>query len=291
MNFQSNHWALLDLKYYYLDDGFQLVATTDVPCHLYCRMSTTPPRKHVLPAFRRGIYLQGDVRFCFVVFEDNEQDEAGDTLTHTWHKTGWPVCETRWFYFVGTQGGTPSVSETAIFKLHFTGPRPPVYLYTSGPGDEANIPREYPADTSHWLCVHDLRKNAMFWRVMSDGYMTWYRDLYTIDALDRGTFNSLNIRSWGFQSYSYHRYRYHLKIPTMPIWTSAEYGWPPTPGTTPQEGKIAELLTNPITGRAWAHQDLNELQLGVSLNEKGTFGAIYIQMLYIEVVGFHAAGV
>jgi len=119
-DFKANHWALLDLHYDYLTDGFKLTATTDVPCHLFCRMTAIPPRKHVLPSSRRGTRFTGDIRFCFVVFEDNEQEEAGDTLSHTWEKRQWPVCETRWFYFVGTQGETPSVSETAIFKLHFT---------------------------------------------------------------------------------------------------------------------------------------------------------------------------
>jgi len=123
-DFKANHWALLDLQYEYLDDGFKLTATTDVPCHLFCRMTTTPPRKHVLPSRRRGTRFTGDIRFCFVVYEDNEQVEEGDTLTHTWNKTSWPVCETRWFYFVGTQGGTTSVSETAMFKFHFPAPPP-----------------------------------------------------------------------------------------------------------------------------------------------------------------------
>ena len=94
-DFKANHWALLDLQYEYLDDGYKLTATTDVPCHLFCRMTTTPPIKRVVPSPRRGIYLQGDVRFCFVLYEDNEQNEAGDTLTHTWLKTAWPICETR----------------------------------------------------------------------------------------------------------------------------------------------------------------------------------------------------
>lgn len=125
VNFKENHWALLDLQAEVLVDGYKFTATTDVPCHLFCRMTKVPPRKHVLPSARRGIYLQGDIRFCFVVYEDNEQEEAGDTLSHTWLKSNWPVCETRWFYFVGTQGGTPSVSETAIFKFHFWGGPPP----------------------------------------------------------------------------------------------------------------------------------------------------------------------
>ena len=122
--FQDTHFALLDLKYEYLEDGYKLIAYTDVPCHLYCRMTLTPPRKHVLPSPRRGTYLTGDVRFCFVVYEDNEQDEAGDTLIHTFYKHPWPYCQHRWFYFVATQGTTTSVSETCIFHFHFPAPPP-----------------------------------------------------------------------------------------------------------------------------------------------------------------------
>ncbi|GAI72430.1 unnamed protein product, partial [marine sediment metagenome] len=44
MTFQQEHWYLKDLQYTYLDDGFTIVTTTDVPCHLFCRMTTTPPR-------------------------------------------------------------------------------------------------------------------------------------------------------------------------------------------------------------------------------------------------------
>jgi len=124
-DFKESHWVLLDLLIDELVDGYRLTATTDVPCHLYCRMTTTPPRKHSMPSPRRGTFLQGEVRFCFVVYEDNEQDEPGDTLVHTWVKSPWPPCETRWFYFIGTQGEAPSVSETCIFKLHFEGPPAP----------------------------------------------------------------------------------------------------------------------------------------------------------------------
>ena len=123
-DFHKTNWALLDLKYEYLDDGFKITATTDVPCHLYCRMTKIPPEEHSKPTFRRGIQLPGDVRFCFVVYEDNEQEEAGDTLAHTFLKGSWPVCEHRWFYFVGFIDGTPSVSQSCIFHFHFPAPPP-----------------------------------------------------------------------------------------------------------------------------------------------------------------------
>ncbi|GAI66176.1 unnamed protein product, partial [marine sediment metagenome] len=62
MTFQQEHWYLKDLQYTYLDDGFTIVATTDVPCHLFCRMTTTPPRKHSKTTGRRGLNVQWDVR-------------------------------------------------------------------------------------------------------------------------------------------------------------------------------------------------------------------------------------
>jgi len=125
-DYQKTHFALLDLQYSYLDDGYTLFATTDVPCHLYCRMTEQPPHQHTLPSIRRGTRFTGDVRFCFTVYEDNDQVEAGDTLTHTFIKDKWEVCHDRWFYFVGTIGGKTLVSETAIFKFHFPAPPPPV---------------------------------------------------------------------------------------------------------------------------------------------------------------------
>ena len=123
-DFKKTHFALMDLTYTYLDDGFTIVATTDVPCHLFLRMSKKPPWKHVLPAYRRGLRLTGDIRFCFTVFEDNDQEEAGDTLQHTFIKGGWPFCEHRWFYFVGEIDGQTVVSETCIFEFHFPAPPP-----------------------------------------------------------------------------------------------------------------------------------------------------------------------
>ena len=117
-------WAGLDLEYEYLDTGFKLKLHTDTPCHLWCRMTSTPPRKHALPSLRRGTFLQGDIRFCFVTYEDNEQEEDGDTLIHTFLKPNWPICERRWFYFVGTVYGDPSPTETAIFEFHFPAPPP-----------------------------------------------------------------------------------------------------------------------------------------------------------------------
>jgi len=113
------HWACRDLEQIQLLDGFKFIVHTDVPCHLWLRYTTTPPRRHSKPIYRRGVYFRGDIRFCFVTYKDNEQDEEGDTLVHTFHKHNWPICETRYFYFHGTIWGEASLSVTAIFEKHF----------------------------------------------------------------------------------------------------------------------------------------------------------------------------
>ncbi len=76
---------------------------------------------------RRGVAFAEDVRFCFTVFEDNEQEEAGDTLEHTWWKPSWPVCTTKWLYVWGSRLGEACVSTTAPFKYHNTGEEPVIH--------------------------------------------------------------------------------------------------------------------------------------------------------------------
>jgi len=67
------------------------------------------------------MWLNDDVRFCFTVFEDNEQYEAGDTLVHTFWKTAWPVCTTKWSYYFASVGGVFAVSTSPYFEYHNDG--------------------------------------------------------------------------------------------------------------------------------------------------------------------------
>jgi hypothetical protein len=60
----------------------------------------------------------GDVYYCFTAFFDVEQQEAGDTLTHTFTVSPWYACETRYFYFHGEVSGVPSPSTTPIIARH-----------------------------------------------------------------------------------------------------------------------------------------------------------------------------
>ncbi|MBA7548860.1 hypothetical protein ES705_41328 [subsurface metagenome] len=121
------HLSVRDVQFHASETGVRIRAWTDVPAHLWVRLSRRKPRVHIIPAYRRGIQINDDLRFCFTVFEDNEQNEWGDTLEHTWWKEDWPFCTTKYLYFFGSVAGEMCVSTTAPFKYHNDGaaPEPP----------------------------------------------------------------------------------------------------------------------------------------------------------------------
>ncbi|MBA7536769.1 hypothetical protein ES705_29033 [subsurface metagenome] len=118
------HISVRVIDYHPSETGVRIRVTTDVPSHLFVRLSRQQPWVHRKPSIRRGVAFNEDVRFCFTVFEDNEQNEWGDTLEHTWWKKDWPVCTTKWFYVWGMRAGEVCVSTTAPFKYHNDGVAP-----------------------------------------------------------------------------------------------------------------------------------------------------------------------
>lgn len=112
------HISIRDVRADQVGQGANITVTTDIQCHLYMRWTMQPPRTHKDPLYRRGAWFPEKVRFCFVEYEDNEQEEAGDTLIHTFIKTPWPYCQCRYFYFWGKVGETVCKSDTPCFQLH-----------------------------------------------------------------------------------------------------------------------------------------------------------------------------
>ncbi len=294
-NFKENHWALLDLQYEYLPDGFKLTAYTDVPCHLYCRMTTSPPLKHSLPSMRRGMRITGDIRFCFVVFEDNEQEEAGDTLTHTWLKDVWPICETRWFYFVGEQGGESSVSETAIFKFHFPVmpiPPPPertVYLTPLGPGNTTEL---YPFDSAaNWHCCVDSEnlddgiasyvtgRTLDYWR--TDTYLMSHSPWMALYKIDK-----LYIEIWTATNYHTGAGLYPQLVVNgntiegariRPLYLTPDGFW-----VAEHFQKETQEFTVDDEGNPWTWEKLIGIQAGMRL-KRGTFGILGVSKVHIRL--------
>lgn len=114
------NWAVLSMMFNELADGYEIIVTTDIPCHLFMRWSTSIPLKHGKAKVVRGLSVMSGTRFCFVAWTENEQEEAGDTYIHTFIKLGWAVCVTRWFYFTGTKQVEEMPSSTAVFWRHRT---------------------------------------------------------------------------------------------------------------------------------------------------------------------------
>lgn len=136
------HISVRDINFTPSTEGVRIIVITDIPCHLFCRLTTEKPLIHKKAVIIRGLAMQDDVRFCFTVFEDNEQFETGDTLIHTFWKTAWQPCATKWLYLWGYVAGIISPSTSAIFKYHNTGEAPvpvPDILYTFNPIDPENL--------------------------------------------------------------------------------------------------------------------------------------------------------
>ena len=115
-----SNWAPLNYQHTSLLDGFTIVITTDIPIHLFMRWTTTEPLKHPMAEYRRGILVPIGTRYCFVAWKENEQLEPGDTLIHTFEKRNWPVCQTRYFYFIGTKQTEEQPSASPILYKHRT---------------------------------------------------------------------------------------------------------------------------------------------------------------------------
>jgi len=129
-------WALLNLYQTDLEGGFTITTITDVACHQWLRHTLKPPWSHPKPVLRRGVFMQYDAQFCFVAYEDLEQNEPGDTFVHTFTWPGWVDCQTGYFYFWAVIDAWWSPSTSPIFSKHYTAPPPLVKVdYHEAPLD------------------------------------------------------------------------------------------------------------------------------------------------------------
>jgi len=130
---QLMHFVVRSLTSTYTPAGVLVTCYTNYPCHLWMRWTAIIPQKHVNTKMVRGAPIGTYIDQCFVVYKDLEQNEPGDTSTHTFTAEPWPGCETRWFYFWGTVQSVLSPSASAIFSYH----REILYKLYSDPGSGA----------------------------------------------------------------------------------------------------------------------------------------------------------
>jgi len=114
----AKFFSLRDVSFFSQSDIVTIISITDVPCHLYARVTAEVPRIHTKPMLRRGVAYSTDLRFCFVAYEDIEQLEPGDTTSHTFSKSSWPFCFTKYVYFWGYQDGEVCKSTSPFFMYH-----------------------------------------------------------------------------------------------------------------------------------------------------------------------------
>lgn len=124
-----DNFAVIKISYTPTIDTETIVVETNNPCHLLLSWTLNPPLRHETSRIERGLAIPWNTYFCLNALTSVEQDEAGDTLTHTFLIIDWPHCETRYLVLSGTVGANPSPSVSAIYKHHHY--FPPYILLTS----------------------------------------------------------------------------------------------------------------------------------------------------------------
>lgn len=186
------NWCIIDVVQTLTSTGYKIWAVTNVPCHLYMFWTNQEPLKHDRTRIVRGLTIAAASQYCFVDWHQNEQEESGDTIFHTFIKEPWPECETRWYTFRALVNNDWSPSSAPIFKKHRLpppfGPPETHYFYsdkhpevTSFDGQlySAASPRPqgwdylhdgtvvYPSDTSvsGWIMVYCDRYTDKFYSI------------------------------------------------------------------------------------------------------------------------------
>lgn len=236
-----------------LIDGYKIVVTTNIPVHLYMRWTTVKPQYHTVPIYRRGLLMHGDRYVCFVAYKENEQEEAGDTLEHTFVKVNWPDCQTRWFYFWGMVGALVCRSTSAVFEKHFKSPG----IYDSPP------------------CWHNrfLYSSHGTWSTARNGFNVYKTGQYQRPDTQLIVSTSLNASYWLNRAYlNFHT----IAVPSDKIIIAAQLGLFITAKTGLIWGTFITkgLWDEPVTSEDWALQTEERVFLGV-FREPGLIAGQY----------------
>lgn len=241
--------------------GYEIVLTTDRPCHLWLYWTMNPPWVHRITRLERGLSVPWDAYWCYTSWTLIEQDEGGDTTTHTFQWPGWVNCQTKYFRFHGTIGGVNSPSDSPIFWKHYLWEAPPVppieYLYPTGVGLHNGLGWETPPGIPHWQAVTGTPPDEasyvqQFLRVADlDTYLT--QDSAYGENITKVV---IHYRVRGAPPNNYflpvlltYTLQYGVRTFTQANWVNYEQVY----------------VLNPWTGNPWTLAEVNAMQLGIAM--------------------------
>lgn len=290
-----SNWAPVTISEVVLETGVRVVVTTDIPVHLFMRWTEKPPLKHPTTEYRRGLLIQTGTRYCFVAWDENEQEEPGDTLVHTFIKPGWYVCQTRYFYFIGTKQCEEQPSSSPIFHYHNEGVTSYKTFNLEVTGDGVSTGIRFPPpedDPKHWQLV--LQEDTVWnpetgpWGEFVGNYV--YEKYYYYDPFSRDYYQ---LQQPPFFTQEVMKVITHARLgrSTYPYGKYAFYVYPGYPGHFSPKFALAPGLAyysyewplNPNTGLAWTLEDIKTLQAGIGLGEGASFGWEICDHFWVEV--------
>ena len=273
---ELQHFAVLQLCYFHYATSIIIRATSNNPCHLTCYYTDKTPVRHATTRIERGLAVPWGAYWCFVAWQSIEQQEAGDTLTHTFEIPDWSYCQIKWFCFRGTVAGELSPSVSAIFQHHHPGILPTYFiLRPNAPGYQCQISDQIGAPCPHhWANLdedpHD-GDSSMIWQSTPE----WKTDLYAIESPPPPTYTptkvtiNSTIKKIGTHEFTLMAVLY-IRTHDTNFWLSIEYvedfnwnlySW--------------EINKNPATGEDWTPDEISNLQIGIGLGMYWHAGEAY----------------
>lgn len=274
----------------YLANACIRVSTTS-PSTLRCLVSEEPPTPIETMQNRRGGTQMCLESYHFHAWRTYFQKESGDSLYHTFFLTLLNANKPYWITFTGDSNFTPGLTAAPIFSyIHPDAPPFTTIKRPDAPGDTTTLSRYGTAPCPQNYCYIKEASADEFNSCVYNAwpYTKWQTDLYNIPDLDPGDFGPIKeVHLTGRFAYR-HGYSYasgariyinihgrHYRSDTF-----SHLG-------TAFANRHWHVKLNPQTGLPWTQQEINDLQIGVSLycyEGVGWYTETYCTQLYCKII-------
>lgn len=109
-----SRWLIVSYVHSWAGNTILISCTTDNPCHLYLHHTDRHPTRAKLSDWDGGIGWMTRPRWAASEFTTVDQQQPGDTTTHTFSFDGWTPSSVRWWAITGTIAGAHSPSASPI---------------------------------------------------------------------------------------------------------------------------------------------------------------------------------